>query len=75
MKEYMSHYELSIWFHLTVALVSKLCKEMAELGEYGDFEKTRDFTKLVFVDAFEHYLKNGYAIKHGLDNKPYKEVE
>ena len=59
---------------MTPRNVTNIVNEMLDDGRYGDFYYPSHRNTRIRVDAFDHYIKNRHAIKHGLKYEPYKEA-
>ena len=47
---------------------------MRQAGIYGQFKIVSDSFLRINAEAFDHFIKNRHAIKHGLKYEPYKEA-
>ena len=59
---------------MTPRNVTNIVNEMLQDGRYGDFYYPSHRNTRIRVDAFDHYMMNRNAIKHGLKYEPYKEA-
>ena len=59
---------------MTPRNVTNIVNEMLQDGRYGDFYYPSPRCTRIRVEAFDHYIKNRHAIKHGLKYEPYKEA-
>jgi len=48
---------------------------MRQAGIYGQFKIVSDSFLRINAEAFDHFIKNRHAIKHGHSYPPYKEVK
>ena len=71
---YKSKRALEEKYEISASLTNKLLDEMRQIGIYGQFKITGDSFLRINADAFDHYIRNRHAIKHGLKYEPYKEV-
>ena len=62
-------------YEISASLTNKLLDEMRQAGIYGQFKIVSDSFLRISEPAFDHYIKNRHAIKHGLKYEPYKEVK
>ena len=62
-------------YEISASLTNKLLDEMRKVGIYGQFKIVGDSFLRINESAFDHFIKNRHAIKHGLKYEPYKEVE
>ena len=62
-------------YDISASLTNKLLDEMRQVGIYGQFKIMGDSFLRINAEAFDHYIKNRHAIKHGHSYPPYKEVK
>lgn len=72
---YKSKRALEEKYDISASLVNKLLDEMRQVGIYGQFKIMGDSFLRINVEAFDHFIKNRHAIKHGHSYPPYKEVK
>jgi hypothetical protein len=72
---YKSKRALEEKYDISASLTNKLLDEMRQAGIYGQFKIVSDSFLRINAEAFDHFIKNRHAIKHGLKYEPYKEVK
>ena len=72
---YKSKRALEEKYDISASLTNKLLDEMRQVGIYGQFKITGDSFLRINAEAFDHYIKNRHAIKHGHSYPQYKEVK
>ena len=71
---YKSKRALEEKYDISASLVNKLLDQMRQTGLYGEFKIIDDSFLRINEEAFDHFIKNRHAIKHGLKYEPYKEA-
>ena len=72
---YKSKRALEEKYDISASLVNKMLDEMRQAGFYGQYKIVGDSFLRINESAFDHYIKNRHAIKHGLRYEPYREVK
>ena len=72
---YKSKRALEEKYDISASLVNKLLDQMRQTGLYGEFKIIDDSFLRINAEAFDHFIKNRHAIKHGLKYEKYEEVE
>ena len=72
---YKSKRALEEKYDISASLVNKLLDQMRQTGLYGEFKIIDDSFLRINAEAFDHFIKNRHAIKHGLKYEQYKEVD
>ena len=70
---YKSKRALEEKYDISASLVNKLLDQMRQTGLYGEFKIIDDSFLRINAEAFDHYIKNKHAIKHGLKYEKYEE--